>query len=145
VEDLRGYLEKIVEPTVKDFADYPTSVRHAFLACVATYHAVDYMAHPRKARTLRQKWGRQSEAFGRVDEVAHAFKHVNTGVGRRPNLSARAVISRPPAFAGVARCGISIPGDKAGAVTFQEDRTVNLLGTVHEAVAFLRTQIVGAT
>jgi len=144
VEDLRGYLEKIVEPTVKDFADHPTSVRHAFLACVATYHAVDYMEHPRKARTLRQKWGRQSEAFGRVDEVAQAFKHVISRC-RRPNLSARAVISRPPAFVGVAQCGISIPGDKAGAVTFQEDRTVNLLGTVHEAVAFLRTQIVGAT
>jgi hypothetical protein len=57
------------------------------------------------------------------------------------NLSAGAVISRPPAFAGTARTGISIPGDKTGAVTFQEDRTVNLLGTVQEAVAFLRTQI----
>jgi hypothetical protein len=41
MEDLRRYLEEIVEPTVKDFAEHPASVRHAFLACVATYHAVD--------------------------------------------------------------------------------------------------------
>jgi hypothetical protein len=140
MEDLRRYLEEIVEPTVKDFAKHPASVRHAFLACVAIYHAVEYMAHPRKPQTLAQKWGSQSEAFRRVDEVAHAFKHV-ISTRREPNLNAGAVISRPPAFAGVMKCGISILGDTIGAVTFQEDRTVNLLGTVHEAVAFLKTQI----
>lgn len=140
MEDLRRYLETIVEPTVKDFAERPASVRHAFLACVATYHAIDYVAHPRQARTLRQKWSIESEAFKRVDQVAHAFKHV-IATAHKPNLSAAAVISRPPAFVGVAQCGLSIPGDKTGAVTFQEDRTVNLLGTVHEAVAFLQTQV----
>jgi hypothetical protein len=142
LKDLRRYLETIVEPTVKDFAERPASVRHAFLACVATYHAVDYMAHPRKAQTLSKEWGRQSEAFSRVDEVAHALKHV-ISTRRKPNLSAGAVTSRPPALAGVAQCGLSIAGDKTGAVTFQEDRTINLLGTVHEAVAFLQTQVEG--
>ena len=100
MEDLRRYLEEIVEPTVKDFSEHPTSVRHAFLACVVAFHAVDYMAHPEDSATLRQKWGRQSEAFRRVDQFANSFKHVKNRIDRgKTTLDARAVISRPPAFA----------------------------------------------
>src|ERR1700733_3081433 len=107
MEDLRRYLEEIVEPTVKDFSEHPTSVRHAFLACVVTFHAVDYMAHPRRPQTLRQQWTRRSEAFRGVDEVAHAFKHVTTHRPNQDQLVARAIISRPPAVAGLMECGLS--------------------------------------
>jgi hypothetical protein len=41
VEDYMRYLEEIVEPTVKEFEENPTSVRRAFLACVAVFHAVE--------------------------------------------------------------------------------------------------------
>jgi hypothetical protein len=47
MEDLERYLKDIVEPTIKDFKDNPASVRHAFLACVATFHAIDYQTYPR--------------------------------------------------------------------------------------------------
>ena len=141
MEDLERYLEEIVVPTVKDFDEHPTSVRHAFLACVAAFHAVDYMAHPRKSRTLRQRWGNQSEAFRRVDEVAHAFKHVVTRRRDNSALNARAIISRPPAIAGVMECRLSMLGDTTGAVTLQEDTTIDLLAVVREAVSFLRAQI----
>jgi hypothetical protein len=56
MEDLVRYLDEIVEPTVKDFEANPTSVRHASLACVVVFHAVDYRAYPRKARQTREKY-----------------------------------------------------------------------------------------
>jgi len=44
VEDLERYLGEVVEPTIKDLEANRTSVRHAFLACVVTFHAVDDLA-----------------------------------------------------------------------------------------------------
>jgi hypothetical protein len=97
---LDRYLEEIVKPTVQDFVEHPTSVRHAFLACAVTFHAVDYMAHPRAPRTLRQQWRSRSEAFRRVDEVAHAFKHVATHRQNQARLVAKAIyIETSPSLA----------------------------------------------
>jgi hypothetical protein len=48
MEDLKSYLDAIAEPTIKDFENNPTSVRHAFLACVAVFHGIDYLAYPRR-------------------------------------------------------------------------------------------------
>jgi len=50
------YLNEIVDPTIKDFEEHPTSVRQDFLACVATYHTIDYLAYPNKRpATLKQE------------------------------------------------------------------------------------------
>ena len=136
MQDLVRYLAEIVVPTVRDFEEHPTSVRHAFLACVATFHAVDYMAHPRSSRSLRQQWGRDSAAFFQVDRIAHAFKHVASQKGGN-SLEARSIISRPPAVAGLMESGLSLCGDAVGAVTLTEDITVNVLELVRQAVAFL--------
>ena len=47
MKDLEWYLGEIVDPTLKDFEDNPSSRRHAFLACVVAFcHAVDYLAYP---------------------------------------------------------------------------------------------------
>jgi hypothetical protein len=43
---LERYLALIVEPTVEEFRCNPFSLRHAYLACVATYHAIDRVAYP---------------------------------------------------------------------------------------------------
>jgi hypothetical protein len=83
VADFVRYLTEIVDPTVKDFEANPGSVRHAFLACVAAFHAIDYLAFDRETETtrkgrvtrLRQTYGARSPDFKIVDEVAHAFKH----------------------------------------------------------------------
>jgi hypothetical protein len=138
--DLERYLEEIVGPTIREFEEHPFSVRHAFLACVATFHAVDYMAHPRRSRPLREQWRNQSSAFARVDKVAHAFKHVTNGYDNS-KLEARSIVSRPPAIAGVMRCGLSVHGDTEGAVTFRDDPTVNILESVRDAFQFLNAQI----
>jgi hypothetical protein len=79
VSSLARYIEEIVEPTFEDFRTYGTG-RHAFLACVAIYHAIDRVSYPTQRRpgNLRKKWGCQSTAFKWVDIAAHHFKHVES-------------------------------------------------------------------
>jgi hypothetical protein len=138
MEDLERYLEKIVEPTVKDFEEHPTSVRHAFLACVAVFHGVDYLAYPRKRLgNLRQEFGNQSPDFLLVDRVAHAFKHVITGPRQNPHLKADEVISRP---AGLSGDCVSIFNVLEAGVVVSNDHNVVLLDTVKRATEFLWKQ-----
>lgn len=78
MNDLARYLELIVEPTVDDFKRNPLSVRHAFLACVATYHAIDRMTYPKPPGNLKREWRKNCPEFAIVDMVAHHFKHVKS-------------------------------------------------------------------
>jgi hypothetical protein len=140
VDDMIRYLDAIVEPTIQDFEDHPTSVRHAFLACVATFHAVDYLAYPKKRPgQLRQKFQEQSKDFKIVDRVAHAFKHVITGDRNKPDLAVGQVIPRPPAFSDAMVLDVSYLDDLKGGVTLLNDGTVDLLATLKRAVVFLRS------
>ena len=75
MNDLDEYIELIVEPTFADFSKDARSVRHAYLACLAIYHAVDRAAYPDEAGTLAEQWRSESLAFMLVDEVAQHFKH----------------------------------------------------------------------
>jgi hypothetical protein len=138
MEDLVRYLDEIVEPTIADFEQNPTSVRHAFLACVATFHSIDYLAYPRKPQPLRQLFRRQSTDFALVDRVAHAFKHVASGNPTGEWLVSAEVISRPPAVWGSAVWDLSKWDDPTGGVTLDSDRGVDLLGAIKRTVDFLR-------
>jgi hypothetical protein len=138
MEDLVRYLDEIVEPTIADFEQNPTSVRHAFLACVATFHSIDYLAYPRKPQPLRQLFRRQSTDFALVDRVAHAFKHVASGNPTGERLVSAEVISRPPAVWGSAVWDLSKWDDPTGGVTLDSDRGVDLLGAIKRTVDFLR-------
>jgi hypothetical protein len=127
VTDLVRYLEQIVEPTVEDFRRNPLSVRHAFLACVATYHAIDRATYPQKPGNLRKQWGKESLEFTIVDMVAHHFKHVRSN-DERPT----------PGF-------IPLPSTVFGATAFNTKTfndsgmdVRNLLYVVQDAVKFLR-------
>ena len=143
MEDLRRYLKDIVEPTVRDFEDQPTSVRHAFLACLATFHSVDYLAFPAEPDKLRRQFRAESDDFRIVDGVAHAFKHVATS--KKPNKGVKAwhVISRPPAIAGELECGVSTVGDYTGGVTIWNNMDIDLLSSIRGAVEFLRSKVRG--
>jgi hypothetical protein len=144
MEDLERYLDEIVDPTIAEFASHPTSRRNAFLACVTTCHAVDYLAYRRKSPSqMRQVFCRQPSDFDLVDRVAHAFKHVMSGhpnSPEKPPLGAEEVIPRPPAFWGVAIWGLSRWRDQAGGVTLEYDHDVDLLDTVKRAAQFPREQ-----
>jgi hypothetical protein len=78
MSELLRYLETIVEPTFEDFGKNPLSMRHAFLACVATFHAIDRAAYPKKPGNLKKIWRKESTEFTIVDMVAHHFKHVES-------------------------------------------------------------------
>jgi hypothetical protein len=138
MEDLVRYLDEIVDPTVAEFEAAPTSRRKAFLTCVAIFHAVDYLSHPRKPGNLRKNWRNQSHDFAQIDDVAHAFKHVRSD-GRNP-LNASKVISRPPAACGTLAAGLSRIGDAVGGVTLEDAPEVDILDAIRGAVAFLRQQ-----
>jgi hypothetical protein len=84
MEDVQHYLDEIVEPTVEEFRRNPFSARHAFLACVATYHAIDRATYPKSASNLRREWSKKSLEFTIVDMVAHHFKHVKSDIEKAP-------------------------------------------------------------
>ena len=75
MNDLAEYMELIVEPTFEEFKRNSQSVRLAYLACVAIYHAVDRAAYPNEPGPLAEQWKTESQAFMLVDEVAQTFKH----------------------------------------------------------------------
>jgi len=140
MEDLKKYLVDFVEPTVADFRNNPTSIRHGFLACVTVFHSIDYLAAPRSSRTLRQRFNRQSPEFEIVDKVAHAFKHV---VSSRSDGSIRAadILSRPPMVWGKAVWNLSRWDDSVGGVTISQNREIDLLEAIEGAVRFLYQQL----
>jgi hypothetical protein len=140
MDDLVRYLDEIAEPTIADFEQDPTSVRRAFLACVAVFHSIDYLAYPRKPQPLRQLFRRQSTDFALVDRVAHAFKHVASGNPSGERLASAEVISRPPAVYGSAFWDVSIWEDSTGGVTLDNDRGIDLLGALKRTVDFLRNK-----
>jgi hypothetical protein len=141
MSDLAQYLDEIVQPTIKDFEQNPTSRRHAFLACAATCHAVDYLAYPKGPRKLREKFAEQSPAFKVVNDVGHAFKHVIQGDRAAPKMKASEVVPRPPAVWGQATWDVSRSDDGVGGVTLTTDPQVDLLETVRAATEFLWSQI----
>jgi hypothetical protein len=95
---LGRYLEVIVDPTFDDFCGNSRSFRHAYLVCVAIFHAVDRAAEENGVRPakLRQDWCRESVVFKLVDILAHHFKHVQSSDEKipsaRPGLSIRLVL-----------------------------------------------------
>lgn len=140
------YMTEIVDPTIGDFEANPTSVRHAFLACVETYHTVDHLAHPKKPGNELKLFRDKSPEFAVVDRVAHAFKHVKAGDARNQHISplrADDVIERPPARCGQMRCGLSRLGDTSGGVTINSETNYDLLRTVKKAAEFLRAKAAG--
>ena len=52
--DAKQFADETVEPTITEFEREPSSRRRAFLACVATFHLIDYLA-PRETRDAATK------------------------------------------------------------------------------------------
>ena len=74
MNDLAEYIELVVEPTFEDFSRNAGSVRHAYLACLVIYHAVDRV-DPDHPSALAKQWMSECPAFVFIDEVAQHFKH----------------------------------------------------------------------
>ena len=87
MKTLARYLEIIVDPTFDEFSANTGSFRHAYLACVAIFHAVDRAAEESGVRPakLRQDWCKESLEFKFVDILAHHFKHVQSSDEKIPS------------------------------------------------------------
>jgi hypothetical protein len=82
---LSEYLDTIVEPTFEDFCRNPKSMRHAFLACVVAYHAIDRAGpRPGKPGNLTKQWREASVYFLLVEAIANKLKHVISDLERQP-------------------------------------------------------------
>jgi hypothetical protein len=128
--DLEYYKFNFIAPVIEDFKENPTSIRHAFIACVTTSHGVDYLTWPERPSKMRQMFRRQCKAFEIVDEVCHAFKHV--GTSRRPGQGTQML---DVIFDEINYEGLS--SDTSGKITLTNDRGLNLLETVNEALAYM--------
>ncbi len=141
--DAQRYLNEVVHPTISEFEAEPTSTRRAFLACVVTFHTIDYLAHSINLGNLRENFCRESADFALVDRVAHAFKHVQTGHVNSPSknpLAADDVIKRPPGAIGDFAIGLSRIGDEVGGVTIMHEPNHDILNAVRGAVDYLRSK-----
>lgn len=120
------YLRQVVEPTLKDFATNPGSSRHAFLACVATFHVIDYVAGATRKPILRAEFRQESSAFAAVDRIAH---------GRDDKLFGNPQPA-PIADQTMLKTSASTP-----AAADLQARNAGILDLAIDAVAFLRNKI----
>lgn len=132
------YMREIVEPTIKDMVANRSSRRHAFIACVVTFHTVDYLAGKRRKAILRAEYRRQSSAFAAIDRIAHAAKRKQSGDRRSP-LRVENARARPSAVFGESTFGTNAFGDVGGATDGSEPADV--LELVNAAADFLRNRI----
>ena len=79
------YMRDIMQPTIKELVQNRTSKRHAFLACVVTYHMIDYLCGKRRKAVLRGEYRVQSAAFAAVDRIAHGRAEAQSGRARSPS------------------------------------------------------------
>jgi hypothetical protein len=128
------YMREILEPTIKDLAQNRASKRHAFLACVATYHTIDYLCGKRRKAVLRGEYRAQSAAFAAVDRIAHGRTDAQPGLKRSALGVAEAPAGSSAAFA-EGNSKINALGDARAAKLLGEG--ADILAIVNEAANFL--------
>jgi hypothetical protein len=147
--DAKRYMTEIVDPTISEFEANPCSQRHGVLACVVTFHAIDYLTYPKKSANSRKDFRDESPEFALVDRVAHAFKHValkrvitgHQAAGDVIPLKADDVIVRPPGFCDVGVYDLSRLDDSVGGITIKGEHEHDLLVVVKRAAEYLRNKI----
>jgi hypothetical protein len=116
------YMRDIMQPTIKDLVQNRTSKRHAFLACVVTYHMIDYLCGKRRKAVLRGEYRVQSGAFAAVDRIAHGRAEAQSGRARSPSR-----VGETPA---------DLTASAEGEATLAGEGT-DILALVNEAADFL--------
>ncbi len=131
MEDLQRYLDLIVGPTFEDFKRNPGSVRHAYLACLVAYHAIDRVSYPGSPGNLRKEGCEQSIEFMLIEQVALHLKHVKSDFAK---WAAKAL----PPDALLITHPLGLVGDGEGL------ETRNLYFVVRDAIKFLRGKVQAA-
>jgi len=128
------YMREIVEPTIKDLVQNRASKRQAFLACVVTYHMIDYLCGKRRKAVLRGEYRAQSAAFAAVDRIAHGRVDAQPGPKRSALRVAETPADSSAAFA-EGNSKIDALGDARAAKLPGEG--ADILAIVKEAADFL--------
>jgi hypothetical protein len=131
METMESDLDLIVQPTFEEYGRNSRSVRHAYLACLVAYHAVDRASYPEKPHTLCQQWRKESMEFALIEEVALHLKHVKS------NFANTAKDRFPPNALLITH---ALELDKTGSGL----ETRNLYFIVRDLIKFLRGKVVSA-
>jgi len=132
---LTRYLDDIVEPTFEDFKRNPRSLRHAYLACLVTYHAIDRVTYPKNPGNLRKQWKKASVQFAIVDMIAHKVKHVVSDDEKYRPASGIPLSSIVFGFGTINSAPLNTHTINDGGVDLH-----NLLYVIRDATTFLRKQ-----
>lgn len=132
---LTRYLNDIVEPTFEDFRHNPSSLRHAYLACLVTYHAIDRVTYPKSPGNLRQQWKKASVQFAIVDMIAHKVKHVVSDDEKRLPASDIPLSRLVFGFGTLNTYALNTVALNQGGIDLH-----NLLYVIRDAITFLRKQ-----
>jgi hypothetical protein len=128
------YMREVLEPTIQDLAQNRASKRHAFLACLATYHLIDYLCGKRRKAVLRGEYRTQSAAFAVVDRIANGRGDGQQG----PPRSALRFDKTSAASAG--RSSGRDTSGNVGLAKFMGEET-NIVALVNEASNFLAKKV----
>ncbi len=141
------YFEGFVMGNFSDFEENPDSIRHAFNAVIACSHFADhyfeyYRLHNsyqiRSARDIHQFVKQLSDetngAFGRVRDIANAFKHLYRGAKYPSIISSAGAVERLRLSGEYSVRELNTEWeDQNGKIVYTEDT-----GTQHDLMADLR-------
>ena len=132
---LTRYLDDIVEPTFDDFRRKPHSLRHAYIACLVTYHSIDRVTYPKNPGNLRKRWKQGSVEFAIVDMIAHKMKHVVSDDEKHRPATGIPLSSLVFGFGTLNTAPSNVHGVDQGGIDLH-----NLYFVIRDAIAFLRKQ-----
>jgi hypothetical protein len=116
------YVNEIVVPTVRDARDCRQSRRHAYLACIVTFHMKDHLEKAGETDVHQQMQTACPEHFDVVRSVCNGTKHVVLNRGHTIPFVLGSDYYRPPASAGVMECGVSFVGDTDGGRSIRHNK-----------------------
>ncbi|WP_316227706.1 hypothetical protein [Bradyrhizobium sp. SZCCHNR3015] len=135
------YVTEIVIPTVRESRDNRKSRRHAYLACIVTFHIKDHLEKVGVTGVTQKMRTACPGHFDLVRGVCNGTKHVATNQGHVIPFAIGGDYYRPPAFAGVMMAGLSMLGDTKGArVVRHNDTKYDLYGSAKAVLAEFKRQ-----
>lgn len=108
------YVTEIACPTVRDFRDNPRSRRHAYLACIATFHIKDHLKKAGETGIENKMRSTCRKSFDLVRSICNGAKHVATNASHAIPFNAGSDFDRPPAVLSEMVLDLSLLGDTKG-------------------------------
>jgi hypothetical protein len=108
------YVDEIVIPTVREFRDNPRSRRHAYLACMVTFHIKDYLERAGEKQITNKMQAGGSKSFNLVRSICNGTKHGGPDRSDPIQFQPGSDYYRPSGRAGEMEAGVSEVGDPIG-------------------------------